>query len=437
MKRLLALALTLGLAAACSGQTADRTPGPKDFAVALPLEAAPGAQVQRVDLPAAALVALKRPDRGDIRAFDANGRPLSTALLDARGATPQSTHLDAIPIAAQGSGFANSAVSVRVDRDGSAVTVDTSSSKAGADAAGVLFDTRKLVDPAQAITLDASLPMQRPVTMTVEASGDLKSWHVLAEQVLFRPGASPDLLGSGRIALPETSLEGQYLRVGWSGAPEAKISGATLYTAHSPLPPRIEVPTNGLVLADSHRLRFILPPGPTPAALRVTMTGKDGVVPIRLLGRNASDESWTLIAVASLRQGGGATLETGGSTVEEYSLEADARSAGFSQAPRLDLLFDPVALLVAFNGAAPYRLATGDAAAGPAFFAVSDLAATGPYPLAKVGGGNAGAAIDLTPASDSSFPALRTLALWTALILGTVVLVFAAYRLFRANTQEF
>lgn len=440
MNRVLILAMALALTASCGRQAGDRALRPQDFAVLLPLEAAAGDPVQRVDLSAEALVGLKRADRGDIRIFDANGRPLATALLDAAEASPDITHLEAIPVAAQTGTSPSSGVSVRVERDGSAVTVDTENGGIGTAAGGVLFDARKLTDPAQAIILDADLPIQRPVTMTVEASDDLKSWHMLAEQVLFRPGADAELLGSGRIELSGTSLTGQYLRVSWGDAPEARITGASVFTTRSPSAPRIAVPTNGLSLVDSHHLRFTLPPGPTPSGMRLTMTGQDGVVPLRLFGRDHADEPWVLLAVASLRQGAtDAMLETGDSSMHEFSLEADSRSAGFSQAPRLALLYDPINVLVAFNGAAPYQLTVGDELAGPTFFAVTDLGSTGPYPLARLGDeevGDGDVAVDLAPAKYSAIPALRTLALWSALILGAIVLIIAAYRLFRTNAED-
>ena len=46
-----------------------------------------------------------------------------------------------------------------------------------------------------------------------------------------------------------------------------------------------------------------------------------------------------------------------------FRVEADSRTAGFSAVPKLDLLFDPVELLVALSGTPPYRLAVGQASA--------------------------------------------------------------------------
>lgn len=432
----LALALALGLAVAgCDRAAEDRPAGPADFAFVAPVTAASGGPVQRIDLPAAALVALRRADRGDIRVFDAGGRPLSTALVDARAVRLAPRRFPAIAVASGPGALPGAGISVRVDRDGDAVTVNA---ERGQDAGGadraVLLDTRTLADPAQAIVLDADLPVQRPVAFRIEASGDLTKWEPLAEQVLFRPGPAADLLGTGRIALPGAALKDRYLRVRWSGEAGARVSGATLLTSQVQVSPRVSVAATGLALGDSHHLDFTLPAGLPPAALRVRMTGRDGIVPVRLFARETSEAPWTLLAVASLRQeANGSLLETGGTTAREWRIEADERSAGFSKAPDIALLYEPVAVLAAFNGVAPYRLAAGNATAAPAFLAPSQFASGAPYPRAAVARTSGAVRVAVEGARATGIASYRSLALWAVLILGALVLAFATFRLFRAN----
>ncbi|MFI4982065.1 MAG: DUF3999 family protein, partial [Nevskiales bacterium] len=425
MKRLVAIALLL--AASCSGKEGDPAAGPGSFALSLPVEPAPDAQVQRVDLPAQAIVALKRADSGDIRVFDARGKPLSIARLAEDPAKFSTVHLSAIPFNAKEGAESAPSVSVSVTQSDHAVTVDTGGGHEAAQQSGVLIDTRQVKEPAVDLTLDATLPAQRPVTMSVKASSDLKAWEPLAEQVLFRPGDGPALLGSGAIDLHGEKLEHRYLLVSWSSSANATVTGATLRTAPNPPPQRIAIPVNGLKLGDGHVLQFALPPSPAPAAMRLTMTGQDGVVPVSLFGRNATEQPWTPLAVGVLRQNDGAARLAAGD-LREFKLEADARSAGFSQAPRLEFQYEPVGLLVAFNGAGPYRLAVGNAAASPAFLNAADLTAqTGPYATACVESGGQLAPIQLQASGGDTPFGKRKLLLWGTLLLGVAVLAVAAY----------
>jgi hypothetical protein len=122
-------------------------------------------------------------------------------------------------------------------------------------------------------------------------------------------------------------------------------------------------------------------------------------------------------------------------------LEADSRTAGFSSAPKLELLVEPVELLVALSGTPPYRLAVGNADAPSTFLTAIEIAgqidqrkldglprarlvASGPMPVVAVQSGRADGSLEP-----------RKLVLWTALLLGTFVLAFAAIRLLRATTS--
>ncbi|NBC37777.1 DUF3999 family protein [Novosphingobium sp. FSY-8] len=438
MKRA-AIALTLALTLALPGCGAPRAAptGPQDFALNLPVTA-PGTGVARLDLPVAALLAFRRADMGDVRVYDAQGRPLSIARMEPAAASQNAIHLPAIAInedrAADGA-----AVSVQVDQAGRRLTVATQGPAAGAAAtAQVLLDTRSLADRAVAVRLDADLPPSRPVTVEIASSPDLKSWTPLTDAVLLRPGAGPELLGGGRIALPDVALQGRYVRLRWQGAPPGAVQGATLITSHTPAPPRLWVTARGIPAGSAQQMAFTLPVALQPGAVRVAMTGADGVVPLRLMGRDSAEAPWTPLAVGVLRQGAKATeLPLEGIAPRQLLLEADPRSAGWSRPPALALALEPVSLLVAFNGAAPYRLAVGHADAAPALFAASDLAPNpGTYPRAQVAATGAGETFVDLGGEGTSWPfAPRKLALWGALLAGTGVLGMAVVRLLRANAR--
>lgn len=431
-----AMALWLCVAA-CGERDSGRGPEAHDFALSLEV-AAPAAQVLRVDLPAAALVAIRRPDKGDIRIVDARGRPLSMAFAGSEAARQGQARFNAIPFNGRIEDDRPAPVSVRVDRAGDSVSVRTGSGPSAGSDQAVLIDTRAMRETAVSIAPEARLPGQRPVTVSVAVGTDLRHWEPLAEHVLFRPGEEPGLLGGSRIPLPPVGLQGRYLRLSWHGEPELTISGATLFTSRIPPRPRVSIPARGLALTDAHHLDFTIPPGVMPAAMRVVMTGKDGVIPLRLLGRDNAEAPWTLLAMGSLRQGGeDVVLEMGEATVHRFRLEADTRGAGFSQVPKMELQYSPIALAVAFNGVGPYRLLVGNASAEPANFVLSDLTnlAT-PMGGARVIGARSDVAIELDTDKAGASPPLRLIALWSVLLLGVALLAYTAIKLMRANAAS-
>lgn len=427
-----ALALLL-LAAGCGKSEGDTGPQPHEFALSLKVEA-PGAQLLRIDLPPAALIAIQRGDKGDIRIVDAHDRPLSMAFVEPGAAKRNEVQLDAIPFGEIGSSPA-SPVSIRVDQDGRSVRVQAESGEANHSGHSVLFDTRKVREPAVGVSLKVSLPKQKPVTVSIAASTDLKTWEPLAEQVLFRAGGGAELLGGSQISLAATNLYGRYLRASWSDTTQLNITGATILTSSNPPLPRVSIPIKGLQLANAHDVSFAIPPGLRPTAMQVTMTGKDGVMPVRLFGRDNSESPWTLMALASLKQGGpGAILDIGERPTRFLKLEADRRSAGFSQVPKIVLQYAPITLAVAFNGDGPYRLLVGNPEAKAATFALSELAPkNAPLAAAQVVGSQAQVELAVGDGADDSRVTLRVIALWAALLAGVVLLGYAAYKLMRAN----
>ena len=435
MSRILPAALAaVLLVSGCSNPDGGAEPDIHDFALSLKVEAK-GVQVQRIALPAVALAAIRRPDKGDIRIFDAHDRPLSIAFVEPNTARQSRIHVDAIPFGGPMIAGRASPLSVRVDQRGGSVSIHADGSERDELQPGVVFDTRNISDPAVGISLDAALPKQRPVTVTIATGSDLKEWEPLAEQVLFRTGDSPDLLGGSRIDLPAVDLRGRYLRAAWRGESQISISGAILFTSSIPDASPISIAVRGLALADSHGLSFSVPSAVMPKAMRVRMASSDGVMPVQLLGRENAEAPWALLAMASLKQGGpGARLEIGNASARLLKLEGDSRSAGFSKTPSVELEYEPVIVAAAFNGDGPYRLVVGNPAARPKAFALSDITnAPGPLPEARVIGAQPLVAIDLDKSAGlSSFP-LKVVALWTALVAGVVLLAFAAYRLMRAN----
>lgn len=170
MRRL--AALTLLLLASCDRADEGKPLGPQDFALTLPVET--GAEpIQRVALPPAALVAIRRADKGDIRLFDAQGRTLSLALLPMSPGEFSAVRVKAIPFGSPSLAHHGPSVSVRVDRAAQAVSIKTDEHSPAASEHAVMLDTRQLDQPAMSITLEADVPVQNPVTVSLDVGSDL------------------------------------------------------------------------------------------------------------------------------------------------------------------------------------------------------------------------------------------------------------------------
>jgi hypothetical protein len=435
--RSIALA-ALALLTACDKAPEAPPTAPEGFKVRLTVEPAAGGGAQRLLLPAQALIAIERADLGDVRLFDGRGKTVPLARDGAAAQPHDRITLDAIPLK-PGQSRGTGPTTIRIDNAAVGQIEVSGGGTTAQDRNEALFDTRRIDQPAVSLTLDAQLPLQRPVTVTLETSGDLASWEPLAEKVLLRAYQGGEVLGPPEIALGGATLKNRYLKVSWSDVDGVEVRGAAIDTASAAPPPRVAVQASGLALESAHRLRFSVPFGAPLAALRLIETGPDGVVPLRLYGRNHPEETWTLLGAGIARPGDkGSTIDLGGTSWRDYRIEADARSAGFAAAPGLELLLEPVELVAAFNDAPPYVLAVGSGSAAPAWFAADELIGNrdgtpAALPLARVDVSGAPApAIAVAPPGEGPLDP-RKLALWGALVLGTAILALAAIRLMRAN----
>lgn len=339
-------------------------------------------------------------------------------------------------------------LSIRIEGNSFArvVTVDSAVppvASVGAPAA-VLLDTRNLHEPANAIDLEVEIPAGQPVALRLLTSTDLEHWEPLVEKTLFRPANGSPLLGGASIMLPSVDLRDRYVGISWGGANGVRLKSATVVTSIIASPERISIGTGAASLRNAHDLRFDLPSLPRLAAIRLIGAASDGVTPVKLFGRDQAEDPWALLSAATLRPREGANvLELGGPAMTSYRLEADRRTAGFSAPPTLELLLDPVELLIAPSGTPPYRLAVGQAAAPASFLTLDEIAPQGkPLELADLP--QATVAVTRGPplvvalragATDGALEPCK-LVLWAALLLGTLVLAFAAFRLLRTTAND-
>lgn len=477
-QRFLILALFAALAAPLPVRAADATDAgsPKSYAVRIPVTLAPDAPLQRLLVPAEALVRLQSAGYGDLRLFNAAGQPVPMALANVAAETAtqeQQVKLTAYPIVGAATAAGLEGLSLRIEeRQGRRVvqlnTGSSANTTVGATGAtspqkvwGALLDTRTVTAPAARLTLDTDLPVGQPVSFDVQASKDLKTWRPLADTVLYRADASAPSasLGDNSLALSMADLKDHYLRITWGDAP-VTLRGATLVTSRSTaLRQRVSATMAAPVLTHPHELTFALPFATPVAALKITPQGSNVLVPIRVLGRNDRNQPWGLLASAVVyrmttagKEQTSGPVELQGSSVREMKIEADLKTPGFAVAPEIVLQFEPAQLIFLASGQGPFTLAAGLASstgAAGAFLPMASLipgykaqqenslpVAQADVAKADITGGSAGAAGPLVAAQPPSqgMPT-RTLVLWGILLAGALALGLMAWVLLKQTRQ--
>jgi Protein of unknown function (DUF3999) len=478
------------LALAANADDVNAAGNPTSYAVRIPLTLAAGAPLQRLPLPAEALVRLQTSGYADVRIFNAQGQavPMALAGTDVPGrSAQQQVLLPAYPIlgASTGLGIGGlEGLSLRIEErqgrrvvqintpPGSSSTVGdsagnlTSSSSPAQRVLGALLDARAVAAPAASMTLDVELPAGQPVTFSVQASKDLRTWRPLASTVLYRaaePGGSAipaAELGNNTLDLGLTNLEGQYLRVSWGDA-AVTLRGATLATSRAGMRQRVSASMARPALANAHELGFTLPFATPVAALKITPQASNVLVPVRVLGRNDRNQPWAVLAsavvyrlapAASGQVGDqvNAPVELRSGPMREIRIEADKKTAGFAEAPDIALQFEPAQIIFLASGQGPFTLAVGLAGDGKLLSPYLPLASLIPgyqpmqentlaaaqADVARIDGAvaAAGPLVAAQPASDG-LPS-RSLLLWGILLAGTLALALMAWALHRQTRHS-
>lgn len=468
--RLLALTCSAGLAMPLLAADPSDAGNAKSYAIRIPVAPA-DAPLQRLLLPAEALVRLQNAAYADLRLFNAAGQPVPMALASVPTQTSTQEHsvkLPAYPILGAESAAAAGleGLSLRIEeRQGKRVvqlnTGGTTTAAAGPQKVlGALIDVRKLSEPAAGMTLDADLPVGQPVSFNVQASKDLKSWRSLAGTVLYRADASASAasLGDSRLDLAMAELKDHYLRISW-GTAAVTVRGATLLTSQSTaVRQRVSASMAAPALTNAHELAFTLPFATPVAALKITPQGSNVLVPIRVLGRNNREQPWALLATmvvyrlgtAGKEQASG-PVEIGGASVREVKIEADAKTPGFAAAPEISLQFEPAQVVFLASGQGPFTLAAGlagPAGAAGAFLPMASLipnyqpSQENTLPLARADVSKAeasGGAVLAGPLVAAAPPAeglpTRSLVLWGILLLGVLALAGMAWGLLKQTKK--
>ena len=442
------------------------------YALRAPLVLSGDAPLQRLVLPAQALVSLQTTGYSDVRIFNAQGQPVPMALATVAAQTQtqnQQVNLPAYPIFGGSSSMGMEGLQLRIEeQQGKRVvqidTAGTTTAKAGTakNIVGVLLDARTVTAPVVAMVLDADLPVGQPITFEVQASKDLKNWRSLADTVLYRSadatdaaGANASKLGTQRMQLASSDLKDQYLRITWQGSTDTTASvavrGATLTTSQSSSSnPRVSAAVAIPALSQAHELSFALPFSTPLAALKIKAQGNNVLIPVRVLGRNDRSQPWASIGstvLFNLTQNGkeqsNGAVELGSVAYREIKIEADKKTTGFAAAPEVSALFEPTQVVFLASGTAPFSLAVGLADAVSAYLPLVSLmpgyqsgqenalpAARVDISIAAVAAGPAAVA-----QATSNAPPTRSLVLWGVLLAGVAVLGLMAWALMKQSKK--
>ena len=452
------LAIAIFLAVVSTTLSAADANSPAAYALRLPITLAIDAPLQRLQLPAQALVQLQSSGYSDVRIFNAQGQPVPMAL--SRVATNPAQRglvvLNAFPILGSQATTALDGLQLRIEERQGKRVVQLATSKDAAspttqNVLGALFDAREVKTPVVAIALDVDLPPAQPITFNVQASKDLKNWRPLADTVLFKTDAAS--LGVSTIVLPPQDVTGHYLRVTWRDD-NAQLAGVTLRTATlttavaGSFITRVVVAVAPPVLDSPHEFSFRLPFATPVAALRIEPAGSNMLAPVRVLGRNTRDQPWITLAstvVYKLTSGGKTqindSIELSGAATREIKIEADKKTPGFSAVPEVSVLFDPVQLVFFAGGEGPFTLAVGATSVASAYLPLPSLMPgyqpdqENKLPLANPETSGTNMVVIATNSADGSIPT-RSLVLWGVLMAGALALATMAWALTKQSSPD-
>ena len=435
---------------------------PASYAWRVQLQAVADASLQRLALPADALLRLQTSNHSDVRIFNAQGQSVPIALASVAAKTQSQKNqvqLTALPIMGGTVGSASEGLSLRIDeRQGKRVVqLDTATSASNPSTnkkiIGALLDARAIQASAVAIALDVVLPVAQPIGFDVQASKDLKNWRPLADTVLYRaadPGAAPASLGTQQMKLAFSDIKDHYLRITWQGDASALadvvVRGATVTTSqNSGFNPRVSAFIGVPVLTNAHELSFGLPFATPLAGLKIKAAGPSVLIPVQVFGRNDNTQPWELLASTVLyniaaqgKQQTNMAVELHGSSHREIKIEADKKTAGFSSAPEISADFEPVQVVFLATGSSPFTLAAGLDRASSAYLPLPSLipgyqsgqedglplaalVATGPAPTPSI----------TAVSSPGNMPPTRNLILWGVLLAGVALLGMMAWMLMK------
>jgi len=447
----------IAAASLCTAASAAETVAPQDFAWRAAALLPAGASLARVSLPAPALLRLQSADARDVRVFNAGGEAVPFAFM---GAASQPTPppaftrgYSALPLYGAKAGAARSgkgAMQVRIEDAGRRsvwVQIDGQApdSTVATKLDSVIFATQAEKQRLGAIKVQATLPPNAPIRMTVSTSKDLAHWTPAPVRGrLYRfEGESGPANDTLEFEQP-LDLEGRYLRLDWAGQEGVAVAAVTGVVAPAvPAPMRVRAELPRPQPDGKNTLDFALPFATPIAALALSSPQPNTLLPVRILGRNDASQPWRLLAQAVVYRLGADTvnppISLHGASVRWLRVVATHGADLASAQLQASAEFDPVRLVFVATGNGPFQLAAGRTNTPRAALPLGMLAsALGDKKVEDLPEARLGAATIESPVPPGWFAQLRpagvsekTAVLWAVLIAGVLLLGGVAWSLMR------
>ncbi|MEO5670680.1 MAG: DUF3999 family protein [Ramlibacter sp.] len=455
------IALALG-AGVCSAD--DAAPARTEFAWRAPLAVPAGASLVRVDVPAQALMLLQSRDANDLRVFNAAGEPVAFAHTNSRGSTPP-------PAAARTAGYAalplygSSATGTRPAKGSMQVRINDGQQRSvwvrmdGAEVAGapklssVLFATKDEKQALSGIDVQATLPANTPVRMSVSSSADLAQWAPLPVRgrlYRFEGAGAPSnmtLEFDGPV-----KLEGRYLRLDWSGQDGVAVTSVAGVIAPAVLaPPRARAPLPAPQAAGTNAVEMTTGFATPLAGIALSTPVANTLLPVRVLARNEPSQPWRLIGQTVVyrlgTQDSDATnpvLPLQGASARWLRVESTNGASVAAAQLQVTAEFQPMRLVFVATGAGPFELATGRVGTAAAALPWSTIGPTlGTRQVEDLPAGTPGQAVVNAVTEGDVLSRLipgaasvgKTAVLWAVLLIGVLLLAAVAWSLLRQLKQ--
>jgi len=436
---------------------ADNTLNISDFARVMPLTFSGDGALYELPLPTEVYVWSRRHDLGDLAVFNGQGEIVPFALLAPPAArTPlPGRDLPLFPLNGPARPQRGDiALQVRTDEHGAILKLNTAQgSTSGGHVFGYIADASALEQPVNGLDL-----VLRPGshgylgTLQVEASDDLQQWRFLASGAIATLSAGDRQLGKERIEFP--IAKARYFRL--SISPEQGVPRIEAVTARLEPPPAIQkreklnviiTPVKG---RDGEYLARIS--GHVPVdRLRLVFPDENSLAQVTFLSRPDDKSSWIERANGAFyrlhRDTGvleSAPLEIAATMDELWLIRVRQPGGGLgNNLPQLEIGWQPHRLVFAARGEPPFRLAYGSARNGLDSLRDDGLAlglATwerqGIKPLPAQAGASqeSGGRLALQPGISAA--TWKKFLLWSALLMGVLLLARMAWRLAREMRSE-
>lgn len=446
MTRLSLLVLLLANAAAAEA--------PRDFAFGIALTTEADAPFYRVELPAAVYEGAVRPDRGDLRVFNADEAMVPFAYLPAANPVRERkspVSVPMFPLRVEQADTDLNGLSLSMSRTAAGTTLNLTTrdgrAVAGDRLAGYVLDTSALEEPIAGLVLAWAPPAHGLTTrVRVEAGDDLASWRTIASDApLVDLEYAGRHLTRDRIELPPTKAK--YLRLSWAqGQAPLELSAARVDSGERVIEaPRRWIEATGAPIADHDGdYEFDLKGAFPIDRVGIDLPEINSVVPAQIYVRATAQDPWRPVAtlvVYRLRQADAEVASSpaavnAGSNARYWMLRVDPNSGGLgSGRPRIRAGWLPQELVFAARGGAPFTIAYGSSTATSSALPIATLVpGYGTTSAPPIGAATVQAGA-LTPLGgpDRLRKGIdgKRLLLWATLVLGVALLGWMAWRLSR------